>query len=105
MNGTALAGLSVVMPLYNEGEQITSNVEQTMAVLRLLGPFELILVNDGSSDNSGEEIARLSGKFPGEVVSLHLARSGKGEALRQGAKAARGDFVVFIDADLDLPPE
>ena len=37
------------MPLYNEGERITPNVEQTLGVLRMLGPFEIILVNDGSS--------------------------------------------------------
>jgi glycosyltransferase involved in cell wall biosynthesis len=97
--------LSVVMPLYNEGARITSNVEQTLGVLRMLGPFELILVNDGSSDNSGEEIARLAEKFPSEIISLQLPRSGKGEALRQGAHRARGEFVVFMDADLDLPPE
>ena len=98
-------GLSVVMPLYNEGARITSNVGQTLGALRMLGPFEIILVNDGSSDNSAEETARLAGKFPGEIVSLQLPRSGKGEALRQGAKAACGDYVVFLDADLDLPPE
>ena len=97
--------LSVVMPLYNEGAKITLNVEQTLSALRMLGPFEIILVNDGSSDNSGEEIARLAEKYSGEIVSLHLPRSGKGEALRQGAKAACGDYVVFLDADLDLPPE
>jgi glycosyltransferase involved in cell wall biosynthesis len=97
--------LSVVMPLYNEGAQITSNVEQTLGALRMLGPFEMILVNDGSSDNSGEEISRLAKKYPGEVLTLDLPRSGKGEALRQGAQKAVGEFVVFIDADLDLPPE
>ena len=97
--------LSVVMPLYNEGARIASNVEQTLGVLRMLGPFEVILVNDGSSDNSGEQIARLAEKFPSEVVLVQLERSGKGEALRRGAHAARGEFVVFIDADLDLPPE
>lgn len=97
--------LSVVMPLYNEGARITSNVEQTQSVLRMLGPFEIILVNDGSSDNSAEEIARLAEKFPGDVTTLQLPRSGKGEALRRGAQVARGEFVVFLDADLDLPPE
>ncbi len=102
-----LAGvrLSVVMPLYNEGPHITSNVEQTLGALRMLGPFEIILVNDGSSDNSGEEIARLAREYPGEVLTLNLPRSGKGEALRRGAQQAQGEFVVFIDADLDLPPE
>jgi glycosyltransferase involved in cell wall biosynthesis len=48
---------------------------------------------------------QLAQKFPGEIALLHLPRSGKGEALRRGAQAARGEFVVFIDADLDLPPE
>jgi glycosyltransferase involved in cell wall biosynthesis len=105
MSLPSAVGISVVMPLYNEGACITSNVEQTLGVLRLLGPFEIILVNDGSSDNSGEEIARLAAKFPGEILSLQLPRSGKGEALRRGAQDARGEFVVFIDADLDLPPE
>jgi glycosyltransferase involved in cell wall biosynthesis len=93
------------MPLYNEGARITSNVEQTLGVLRMLGPFEVILVNDGSSDNSGEKIARLADKFPGEIIPLQLDHAGKGAALRVGAQTARGEFVVFIDADLDLPPE
>jgi len=111
MNAMATPKFSVVMPLYNEGADITANVETTLNVLRMLGPspgpgpFEVILVNDGSSDNSGEKIALLARHFPGEVISLQLPRSGKGEALRRGALAARGEFVVFIDADLDLPPE
>ena len=98
-------GLSVVMPLYNEGARIAASVDQTLSVLRMVGPFEMILVNDGSTDNSGEEIARLAQKFPGEVITLELTHGGKGEALRRGAQVARGEFVVFLDADLDLPPE
>jgi glycosyltransferase involved in cell wall biosynthesis len=89
--------LSVVMPLYNEAARIAANVEQTVGVLRMLGPFELILVDDGSVDDSARQIARLAERFPGDA--------GKGEALRRGAQQARGEFVVFIDADLDLPPE
>lgn len=105
MNAPSPASISVVMPLYNEGAHITSNVAQTRDILRMLAPFEIILVNDGSSDNSAEEIAQLSRESPTEIISLQLPRSGKGEALRQGALAAHGEFVVFIDADLDLPPE
>jgi glycosyltransferase involved in cell wall biosynthesis len=97
--------LSIVMPLYNEGAQITSNVEQTLESLRMLGRFEVILVNDGSTDNSKESIDLLAEKYPEEVFTLDLPRSGKGEALRRGTQKARGEFVVFIDADLDLPPE
>jgi glycosyltransferase involved in cell wall biosynthesis len=102
---TSAPQLSVVMPLYNEGAHITTNVEQTLSALRTLGPFEIILVNDGSSDNSPQEIEQLAATHAGEVFSLNLPRSGKGEALRQGAQAARGEFVVFLDADLDIPPE
>ena len=80
-------------------------MEQTIGVLRMLGPFELILVDDGSTDGSAQEIARLAGLFPGEVIPLDMPHAGKGEALRRGARQARGEFVVFIDADLDLPPE
>jgi glycosyltransferase involved in cell wall biosynthesis len=97
--------LSVVMPVYNEGARIASNVEQTLGALRMLGPFEIVLVNDGSSDNSAEEIARVAKKYPGEIAALEVPHAGKGEALRRGANEARGEFVVFIDADLDLPPE
>jgi glycosyltransferase involved in cell wall biosynthesis len=97
--------LSIVMPLYNEAPRIAANVEQTLGVLRMLGPFELILVDDGSTDGSADEIARLAQQFPGEVVPLTMPHAGKGEALRRGAQLARGHFVVFIDADLDLPPE
>lgn len=97
--------LSVVMPLYNEGARIAPNVEQTLAGLRMLGPFELILVDDGSTDHSAVEVARLAQKYPGEIVSIAMEHAGKGEALRRGAFAAQGEFVVFLDADLDLPPE
>jgi len=97
--------LSVVMPLYNEATRIAANVEQTVGVLRMLGPFELILVDDGSTDSSAQEIERLAKLFPGEVIPLAMPHAGKGEALRRGARRARGEFVVFIDADLDLPPE
>lgn len=97
--------LSVVMPVYNEGAHLARNVEQTLASVGLLGPFELILANDGSAAPSAREMDRLAAAHPGNVRVLHLPHLGKGEALRQGALAAQGDFVVFIDADLDLPPE
>ena len=97
--------LSVVMPIFNEGAHLAANVEQTLGALRMLGPCEMILVNDGSTDDSTAEIARLVEKYPGEVAGLTLPRSGKGEAQRRGTLQSRGEFVVFLDADLDLPPE
>ena len=105
MNPAPNLQLSVVMPLYNEAARLAANVEQTLGALRMLGPFELILADDGSTDASAVEIARLAEKYPGEIVPLSLPHAGKGEALRRGAQIAGGKFVVFIDADLDLPPE
>ena len=105
MNPVPDIQLSVVMPLYNEAAKIGANVEQTLGALRMLGPFELILVDDGSTDSSAGEIAHLAQLYPGEVVPLTVPHAGKGEALRRGAQLAQGKFVVFIDADLDLPPE
>lgn len=89
MNPSPSPGLSVVMPVYNEGTRLAANVAQTLGALRMLGPFEIILVNDGSTDNSGDEITRLAQTHPGEVIPLQLLRSGKGEALRRGAQESR----------------
>ncbi|PAW76353.1 MAG: hypothetical protein B9S32_15375 [Verrucomicrobia bacterium Tous-C9LFEB] len=95
---------SVIMPLYNEGAHIVGNLQRTADALRLLGEFELIVVDDGSVDDSRAELERSIGLFP-ELRVFHIEHSGKGEALRRGAAEARGEFVIFFDADLDLPPE
>lgn len=95
---------SVVMPLYNEGRHIVGNLQKTAEALRLLGAFEMIVVNDGSEDDSQTELRRAVELFP-ELRVIDIHHAGKGEAMRQGAAAARGEFVIFFDADLDLPPE
>ncbi len=96
--------LSVVMPVYNEGPAIRRNLARTLGVLRPLGPVEVIVVDDGSTDNTATELDAAAAEQP-EVQVLHQAHHGKGEALRQGTRAAQGEWVIFLDADLDLPPE
>jgi dolichol-phosphate mannosyltransferase len=96
--------LSVVMPVYNEGGIIRENLRRTAEEFRPLGPFEIIAVNDGSSDNSAIELDTAAATLP-EVRVLQLPHRGKGEALRQGTLAAKGDWVLFLDSDLDLPPD
>lgn len=95
---------SVVMPLYNEGRHIFDNLKATAGVLRLLGDFELIVVDDGSLDDSRVELDRARAEMT-ELRVIHLPHVGKGEAMRQGTREARGEFVIFFDSDLDLPPE
>jgi glycosyltransferase involved in cell wall biosynthesis len=96
--------LSVVMPVYNEGAVIRENLRRTATEFRSLGPFEIIAVNDGSTDNSAAEMDAAAAELP-EVRVLQLPHRGKGEALRQGTLAAKGEWVLFLDSDLDLPPD
>ncbi|MEM1059348.1 MAG: glycosyltransferase family 2 protein [Verrucomicrobiota bacterium] len=101
---TAVPAYSLVTPVYNEGERVFANLEAIAMVMRMLGPIELIAVNDGSNDQTRSEIERLRQRLP-EIRALHLPHEGKGQALRVGARAATGEYVIFFDSDLDLPPE
>ena len=96
--------LSVVMPVYNEGAIIRANLRRTAEVFRTHGAFEIIATNDGSADNSSAELQAAVVEIP-ELRVLDLPHRGKGEALRQGTRAAKGEWVIFLDSDLDLPPE
>lgn len=96
--------LSVVVPVYNQAGAIGDNVStiHERIAAGLQAPFELIVVSDGSLDGTEEEV--LERRLPLTRV-LHYERNlGKGYALRVGALAARGEWVAFVDADLDLDP-
>lgn len=97
--------LSVIMPIYNE-TQIAIGVERTMNVLRNAGiPFELILVDDGSTNNSWNEITDLALKYD-TITAIALSRNfGKENALCAGLDAATGDCCICIDSDMQHPPE
>jgi len=95
---------SLVTPVYNEGGHVFDSLRAISKVMRMLGPFELIVVNDGSSDQTRTEIERVQPDLP-EMRAHHLGHAGKGAALREGAREATGQYVIFFDADLDLPPE
>ena len=97
--------ISVIMPAFNEGHHIYENLRETHRVFRGSGrSFEIILVDDGSVDATSAEARRASEDF-GDIVTLRLDRNrGKGNALREGFKIAKGDFIIFLDADLDLHP-
>lgn len=97
--------LSVVIPVFNEGGNVRPLVEELAPVLeRLAVPFEIIFVDDGSTDNTGEilrEIAREGTSV--RVVSLSR-NCGQTAAFDAGFKAARGDIVVTMDGDLQNDP-
>lgn len=99
--------ICVVMPVYNEGQQIYKNVQEVHGILNDAGiEHKFLLVNDGSTDNSWQEIGRLQDDFPEYVSAVNFARNfGKEAALCAGAAMASGDAIVTLDADLQHPPE
>ena len=97
--------LSLVMPAYNEGQRIFDNLHTALAQTEALAQqVELVAVNDGSSDETWQEICRAAAQ-DGRIVPVNCEQNeGKGNALRVGTGAASGDYIAFCDADLDLAP-
>ncbi|NBW63527.1 MAG: glycosyltransferase, partial [Synechococcaceae bacterium WB4_1_0192] len=97
--------LSIVVPLYNEEESLPLLVERLLAVLRPLGrPFELVLVDDGSSDATAAVLRRLAAATP-ELVAVLLRRNyGQTPAMAAGFDASRGGVIVTLDGDLQNDP-
>ena len=97
--------LSVVVPLYNEEESLPHLVEQLLAALRPSGErFELVLVNDGSSDRTAEVLERLSQDIP-ELVGVLLRKNyGQTAAMAAGFDVAQGEVIVSLDGDLQNDP-
>lgn len=94
--------VSILVPCHNEGLQI----EETIAFLvdQNYPDFEIIAINDGSSDDTGEILDRLQADHP-RLRVVHLASNqGKGMALRTGAMLARHEYLVCIDGDALLEP-
>jgi len=96
--------LSVVAPVYDEAELVEQFVDRTRAAVADY-EFELVLVNDGSKDGTGELLDRMAAADP-RVRVIHLSRNfGHQAALTAGLEHAIGDVVAMIDADLQDPPE
>lgn len=91
---------SLVIPFYNEAGNILPLVESCVGVLTGTGrPFEVILVNDGSTDGTAAEIAACAARWP-RCRELRMDRnSGQALALLNGLRAAAGDFIVTMDGD------
>ena len=89
--------LSIVVPCYNESKDIAKNSEIIKKHLEdIKQDYELILVNDGSKDNTKEVIESI----PGVKALSYEPNRGKGGAVKYGIENATGDYVLFMDADL-----
>jgi glycosyltransferase involved in cell wall biosynthesis len=98
--------LSIVVPLVNERESLPHLVAWLHRVITGMGKaYEIILVDDGSTDGSWGEIERLSGEND-RVKGIRFGRNyGKSPALNEGFRAAKGDVVITMDADLQDDPD
>ena len=101
--GAAHPQLSLVFPVFDEVENLSPLIENALAIAaRLALSFEIVLVDDGSRDGSGERIDALCARDPRIRSLRHESNKGYGAALRSGLRCARGDLVFFSDADLQF---
>lgn len=102
---TVVPVLSIVTPAYAEAEHLERSLREIQRQAKALKvPYEIIVVDDGSPDETWQVIERLADKTP-EVQGVSLARNfGKEAAILAGLETARGDAVIVMDCDLQHPP-
>jgi glycosyltransferase involved in cell wall biosynthesis len=99
------AQISAIVPIYNQAAVIASSlsrIRQALSVSNL--SFEIVVVNDGSSDNTLAMLEKEKKKDPRIKVITYPQNKGKGYAIKQGVTQSSGDIAVFIDGDLDIHP-
>ncbi len=98
---TTSTSLSIVIPAFNEAANVAKIVEETVEVLGRdwRAPYEIILVDDGSGDGTGEIMKSLATKHPSVRVVQYAVNRGLGGALQAGYATVQGDYVSFIPGD------
>jgi glycosyltransferase involved in cell wall biosynthesis len=103
---SASPGVSIVIPLYNEEESLRELTQKLVSVLTgMRTPYEIIFVDDGSTDGSFQVLKKLHEENRAIKVIRFRRNFGKSAALSVGFREARGKFVVTMDADLQDDPE
>src|SRR3989338_1940401 len=94
--------LSVVIPAFNESKTIANTVNVIITYFKEKGlNIELLVVDDGSRDNTLDVLKTLD--FPELKIIENVTNHGKGYSVRKGVLAAKGDYILFSDADLSTP--
>lgn len=94
---------SVVIPCYNEEGAIRETLDHLASSIDAAEPYELIVVDDGSTDGSLEILQGLAENFPHMQIVTHGQNRGYGAALKTGIRRAKGEFIVITDADGTYP--
>ncbi|MBO0939291.1 glycosyltransferase family 2 protein [Fibrella sp. HMF5335] len=97
--------ISLVVPAFNEAETLPVVIHRLMAIMEPHGTYEILIIDDGSTDQSRVVLRQLTAAYP-VVRFLSFSRNfGHQMALRAGYEHARGEAVICLDADLQHPPE
>lgn len=97
--------LSIIIPAYNEGKRIPLFLRELIEFsLKNLSNFEILIVNDGSTDNTKKVTRNIIKNYENIKIISYKENKGKGHAVLQGVINATGDFILFIDADGSTPP-
>jgi dolichol-phosphate mannosyltransferase len=97
--------LSVIAPAFNEEECLPLLVHAIYEALKPAGcQFEILLVDDASADGTAEVMRKLAQKYPAVRAITHRVNCGQSAAIASGFRAARGNIVITLDADMQNPP-
>lgn len=98
--------LSVVIPVYNEEKRLPKNLDNIISFLKKRRkPYEIILVDDGSTDGTWGILKRYKKKNPNIVIKQHGVNLGKGAGVKTGMLATSGEMILMTDCDLSTPIE
>ncbi|MFO1201499.1 MAG: glycosyltransferase family 2 protein [Tabrizicola sp.] len=96
---------TVVVPCRNEASNILALLDGIVASMSPVGPFEIVVVDDGSDDGMAEVLASARSRFPMLRVLRHDRSGGQSAAIHSGVRAARHDLICTLDGDGQNPPE
>lgn len=97
---------TIIIPSYNEGERLPATLDRILSYIKLKGwDAEIIVVNDGSQDNTSELALAYAERHPEVRVLQNPGNRGRGYSVRNGVMHARGSVVIYTDADLSSPIE
>lgn len=98
-------GISILMPAFNEGRHIYRNIQETeKAAKQFATDYEIVVVDDGSRDNTLFEMKRAARESQNLKILSYPENMGKGWALKQAYQICSAPYVLFLDSDLDIHP-